>query len=405
MTTKTVWRYDAGGKVRTRRTPEGFLITEGSIAQPGIMLYEDADGNVTRELVDEDVLNDPKANATLYGKALVVEHPDADVTPDNWRELAHGTAGDWSYEDALWVGLNVYTRDALDAIAAGKVQLSPGYAVRVDDTPGTHPKFGPYDTRQLPGRQYNHVALTDEARGGPNLTIRRDSARQVTRDDTMTTKPTKPTTQPKTKPTVRRDADGAPVDETTTQQDATGGDVYDPRADMQALNQKFDKMIGLLEKVLGGGDDSEVDDKVDADGEPMPDDKVDADGEPPAPKQDSAAPGRLLAERRKIDEVAARYGIDVSTDDLLDASNDKVKRYIIKQVRPTFKRYDSADAVAVMFDELSSAPTADAMYSGNDFAAPSLRGMATKHDAATGSTPAASEVKDMRRAYGVRGKA
>src|SRR5690606_36395618 len=70
----------------------------------------------------------------------------------------------------------------------GKSGLSPGYTCRIDETPGTHPIFGPYDAIQR-DRVYNHVAHTDSPRGGPTVRLRVDSAYQIDpRGTTMLTR-------------------------------------------------------------------------------------------------------------------------------------------------------------------------------------------------------------------------
>ncbi len=183
MTIRTVTRFDSPGRIRMVRTPEGFMLTTGKLAKPGIMVYRRADGTEIRELVEPEVLEDAVSNASLFGKALTLEHPQDDVTPDNWAKLAHGSWGLASYEGdhedgpGLYAPVTVHTREMLDILAddSGPRELSPGYSVKVDDTAGEHPEFGPYDTRQIPGtRRYNHGALTAAARGRPGLTIRKD---------------------------------------------------------------------------------------------------------------------------------------------------------------------------------------------------------------------------------------
>ena len=80
-------------------TPEGFLLCPGvAIARTGPQPYaadevaDDVEGfsDVGVMLRDEDEVFDSEAMASFEGKPLVIDHPDEDVNPDNWKELAVG---------------------------------------------------------------------------------------------------------------------------------------------------------------------------------------------------------------------------------------------------------------------------------------------------------------------------
>jgi hypothetical protein len=179
----TVQRYDLagdlGGLLRPTWNADGTLLVEGRIARPGILRYTDDDGGVFRELIPEEELHRADSLGTLGRVAVTLEHPEEDVTPDNFERLAVGDVD--GVVDATEAGgfvrvkMAVRRRDAQDAIADGKIELSPGYRCRIDATPGIHPKFGPYDAVQR-GRIYNHVAIVDRARGGSQIRLRTDGA-------------------------------------------------------------------------------------------------------------------------------------------------------------------------------------------------------------------------------------
>ncbi len=174
-------RYDAPGQILAtpHTTADGVMLAEGFVAKPGILRYVDAEGNVTRELVPATELHNVDSLGTLGRVPVTLEHPDVDVSPDNVAGLGVGDVD--SVIDASGAGgfvrirLAIRRADAIAAIEGGKVELSPGYRVRVDPTPGVDPVFGSFDAVQR-GRVYNHVALVDSARGGSQIRLRADGA-------------------------------------------------------------------------------------------------------------------------------------------------------------------------------------------------------------------------------------
>jgi hypothetical protein len=174
-----VHRVDRGQLLRPHVRADGTLLVDGFAAREGVLEYRQADGSTRRELVTRDTL---EASAAGLARAPVtLEHPRVDVSPDNVRELGVGdTDGEVRVEDGgfVRVKLAVRRRDAIKAIRGGKHELSPGYRVRIDPTPGVHPVHGRYDAVQT-ARQYNHLAIVDVARGGPEVRMRTDSGDAV----------------------------------------------------------------------------------------------------------------------------------------------------------------------------------------------------------------------------------
>ena len=172
----TEFRVDRAAPLRPiRKTREGFLIVQGFAARPGVLSYRRPDGSTRRELVIPETL---VRNDTLRGKPVTLRHPEGKrVTPENAGRMIAGSVTDVSVDPSglLRTDLTIMRADAIAAINKGTVELSPGYAVRLDETPGSHPTFGAYDAIQKE-RVYNHLALCDNARGGSQLRIRTDAA-------------------------------------------------------------------------------------------------------------------------------------------------------------------------------------------------------------------------------------
>jgi len=182
-----VYRIDRGTMLQPRMTDEGFMLFVGDIAKPGILEYRDANGGITRELVPPEELHKDASVATIGRKPITLEHPPGGVfvDPDNVKDLQVGDVdGDIELvTEGGYVRIKgcIRRRDAVNEVRAKRiVELSPGYRCRLDRTPGHHPEFGDYDAIQR-DRRYNHLALTEAARGGKDIRLRADSAISTTR--------------------------------------------------------------------------------------------------------------------------------------------------------------------------------------------------------------------------------
>jgi hypothetical protein len=178
-----VTRFDRWELGAPTESADGFMDFEGQFARAGIYLYRNADGSVRRELVPVDVLLNADDLATLSFKPVTLRHPKVGkVTPKTAKALQVGSTGQFVDADIKRDGtagsgrvrFNVTDEEAIRAIKSGTVrELSPGYTVRIDETPGIDEVFGAYDCRQI-GRTYNHLAIVEAARGGSECRLRAD---------------------------------------------------------------------------------------------------------------------------------------------------------------------------------------------------------------------------------------
>lgn len=179
----TVRRVDRGAPLlgKPYRRADGTLLCEAIVSAPGVLRYRDAAGKEWLELVTEETLADPDYLAALGRAVVTLEHPEEDVTPDNVGAYQAGdTDGAVEVLEGGFVKarLAVRRRDALTAIDSGVEEISPGYDVELDETPGTHPIYGRYDAIQKK-RRLNHLAIVPKGRSGPDVRLRADSAYQV----------------------------------------------------------------------------------------------------------------------------------------------------------------------------------------------------------------------------------
>lgn len=157
-------------------TPEGFMLCRDvPIARTGVQIYgadelplkAGRDGLIHVQR-DADEVFRPETMASASGKPLVNNHPDDDVTPENWRQLSMGTVfnprrGELLDEDLLLADILITDKEAIGLMEDGKRELSCGYDAQYEELePG---KARQYDI------VINHVALVDKGRCGTRCSI------------------------------------------------------------------------------------------------------------------------------------------------------------------------------------------------------------------------------------------
>lgn len=173
-------RYDIGALRAPQRMPNGWLRVDGYLTRVGVFMYRNADGTVRRELrLPEEVF---KADSLASFQLVPVTngHPPELLTAKNTKDYAVGTVAENVGRDGDNVRASMMVTDA-DTIAnveAGRRELSCGYTCDMEDSPGVHPTFGPYDVVQRNIRG-NHVAIVDVARAGPEARLRLDAAEMI----------------------------------------------------------------------------------------------------------------------------------------------------------------------------------------------------------------------------------
>ncbi len=154
-------RLDFLGRVDGKtRTPQGGLRVSANLTRTGIFLYKDARGETVREWRPPEEVFKADSLDTLKLAPLVVGHPSS-VRTDNWRTESVGVVAENVRANDIFVTSDVLVQDGptIDRVDAGElVELSCGYEVTIDRTPGTTPEGDRYDAVQRSIR-YNHVGL------------------------------------------------------------------------------------------------------------------------------------------------------------------------------------------------------------------------------------------------------
>lgn len=173
-----VRRFDTGTLASPEKLPNGWMRLEGLSARTGILLYQQADGSVRRELVLPEALFEDASLASARMVPVTNTHPAQLLDAVSARAHQVGSVGERLRPEGDYLAAPIMVTDAstVAAIEAGRQELSWGYDCKIDETkiPELVAKWGEYDGIQRE-RRYNHLAIVDEARAGAGARLRLDS--------------------------------------------------------------------------------------------------------------------------------------------------------------------------------------------------------------------------------------
>lgn len=160
-----------------RTTQDGYLVAAARVARAGVQTYSGTEMGRTdlatvRVWRPEEEVFAADALASMAHRPVTLDHPAEPVTATNWKAHSVGQVGGEVARDGDYIRVPLVLMDhaAIDAVVAGKRQLSVGYAAEIDWTPGTTPAGEAYDAVQRRIRA-NHLAVVDAARAGPACRI------------------------------------------------------------------------------------------------------------------------------------------------------------------------------------------------------------------------------------------
>ena len=189
-----VYRVDIGEFRTPTLTKEGYLKADGLATRKGIFEYVMMDGSIRKELKDPNEVFNRQAMDSLSEVPITNDHPPVMLDSSNVRGYSVGFTGKEVTNDGHFVKVGLTIMDAAtvnNMLIDGKVELSAGYHVDLDETPGVF-EGQSYDAVQR-NIQYNHLAIVDRGRAGHEARVRlhgQDSgcmiAARATNDDTVT---------------------------------------------------------------------------------------------------------------------------------------------------------------------------------------------------------------------------
>lgn len=169
------------GETRYQLADGSLLCKDVPIARTGTQTYlpeeidlqPGTDGLVIVYRTEEEVFS-PETVASFEGMAVTLDHPEDDqgnilfVNPGNFSALAHGhiqyvRRGEGTDADLLIADVLVKRQEGIDAVNAGKTQVSCGYDAKyVQISPGKGKQT------EITG---NHLAIVDKGRAGNRCAI------------------------------------------------------------------------------------------------------------------------------------------------------------------------------------------------------------------------------------------
>lgn len=161
----------------TRRRDDGYLIADARVARTGIQIY--AGWEVGKPEMDVVRVYRPESEvfardtlASFAHRPITNDHPDEQVTADNWKEHAVGQSGDEIARDGTFIRVPLMVADGktIADIEGGKRELSAGYSATLDWTAGTSPEGEAYDAVQR-NIKANHIAVVRHGRAGSQVRI------------------------------------------------------------------------------------------------------------------------------------------------------------------------------------------------------------------------------------------
>lgn len=169
-----------------KRTAEGYIATQARAVRSGIqeyMAFEFGDLAIADGFDRDDIIRIYRPPESVFSKdslksavhiPITVDHPAEMVDSENYADLAVGEVSTDVMRDGEFVAFSIMVKDkrGIEAIDAGKVELSAGYTaelVRVNHT----------DYDYVMGKpNYNHLAIVDQARAGSDARIGDNAAKQ-----------------------------------------------------------------------------------------------------------------------------------------------------------------------------------------------------------------------------------
>lgn len=160
-----------------KRLPNGSLRVDGVLTRTGVFEYRNGDGSVRKEYRPPEEVFKTDSIESFAMVPVTNDHPSEPITPENAKRFAVGAVGETIKQDGdlMIAPMVVYDAEAIAAMEAGKVQLSNGYSVDLDETPGVAPNGDRYDAVQRNIRG-NHVAIVEAGRAGNVASVRMDTA-------------------------------------------------------------------------------------------------------------------------------------------------------------------------------------------------------------------------------------
>ncbi len=164
-------RYDRV-PIKATRTDTGYIVDTPVLTRTGVFVYRDPQGKERREYRPPEAVFAADSLSGFKGIPVTDGHPGK-VTAKNARPHIVGSVMSEGRRDGQDLVADIVIYDPAP-VEAGKKELSVGYEVTLDETPGTTPTGERYDAIQTSIKP-NHLALVFRGRAG-NARLNLDAA-------------------------------------------------------------------------------------------------------------------------------------------------------------------------------------------------------------------------------------
>ena len=254
-----VSRYDYGQVTKSEVTDEGYLKVWCKAARVGTQLYTRGDGTQVREYRPEDEVSNPDSLASFGMKAVTLNHPKVllDSKTTKLHQVGHAGSHVRFSDGFVEVALVITDQDAIDAVQRGDAQeVSAGYRVDYDPTPGVTPNGESYDGIQR-NIKVNHIALVARGRAGREARLLLDSC---DRNDAVAD--IEPPSNSPVSPMARITLDGLDIELPADAAGAVQSFVKETGRAQAELQQKLDAQEEKIQAVVT--EKTEAQDRIDA---------------------------------------------------------------------------------------------------------------------------------------------
>lgn len=155
-------RYDRA-PIKAIRTDEGFIKDTPVLTRTGVFVYRNADGSERREYRPPEEVFKADSLAAYAGIPITKGHPGK-VTSANAANHTIGTVLTPARQDGDNLIADIVIHNVA-AVNAGNKELSVGYELDLDETPGIAPNGERYDAIQR-NIKPNHLAIVRKGRAG-----------------------------------------------------------------------------------------------------------------------------------------------------------------------------------------------------------------------------------------------
>lgn len=347
---KTVKRFDTMKIDGVEVLPgTGFVRFKVFAGRTGIQKYRKADGSVLKEFRPPEEVFAEDTLGSLRGAPFTNNHPKEKVTTENAKDLMVGFVGDTIERvkkgklEFQKASVTVSDAQAIEDIKKGKMEVSLGYDLTLDESPGEF-EGERYDAVQR-NIEINHLALVDVARGGPEVRLRLDSDEAVLIEDCGQSDQAGANGGDPKNNHKREDRDMAKV--------KIGDREFDLDKDAaDAVKGLQDEMSAMRKKLKEGKKDGDETAKLEA--------RIDHLGaeleksKAKEGKMDDDAFKTALGERRRLEKVAEKCLDSEKSEKLDEMSNGEIKKAVIEAEAPGAKLDGKSDAyIDARFDHIA----------------------------------------------------